>query len=855
MFYILNNFIYYSNMYKKENFQNITTINGYAGEHGNCVSYGSARPDYRTILNIDTDTCLSLCNNDDSCSGFSLDVNKKCTLYTPTFGYNKVDTGSSLSYAYKGDKSSTNTTCYIKNKPVISGYFIRLNIKYTKLPKYSIMIDNIENCKRTCDTDSNCNGFEYYKFGSCKIYNPTIATNEGSLPDNKRSLDPEIDEYINTYFKQDWTPPTETTTATATGTTTTATGTTTTATGTTTTSTTTTSTTTTSTTISTATTTSTKIFNPITDSKYTLLETTEDYIHIPGSGIGSSSTTMRIYPPVAEVITTIEKCFNACNDDSTCSAYTYTTDINQCKLYNHKFSNSSINPRKHSINFYNPVLNVQFNNPDDANVNTFIKPRPVPTGFTKIKTDYVIPSTKISVVGYGKCVTDNYKQVPYTIGYSSYSMCAKACNDDSLCAGFSYGNEDASCILHDPSYPVTIPYNEAESGTPLTKSDHKSAHTCYVKNTPTRPIPVPNQTTILSINKELVDKGCWENAAISPIPIDLDVSSAQSIWNANMTEMINITIPSNLVGRHTSQANLDAFNAWAINIAYDNGFDNIGYRNGNKLYFGRKGMSKFIDGDNKYIYYPNYNNYLIDAAPVVYNYDRVGATTYTLFGDYWSYHVFVLNIIKAEIPITTPLLRRTLPPIPTLPPITTTASDELPDISVNDIVSDIMTDMTQPSNTTNTQSSNINIVKTGLDSIRIILNDNIDNIDNITTNIKKLIDPENKYIIKESYSESNNTLTLSVSKYTNLFEQFINKEYFEVSKLIINIKYYDNIELFDPDSLTRVLKASLDTIIAKPEPTQSVVNKQSFFNKYYIIGGLLIGIIIIIYFIYRKYSK
>jgi hypothetical protein len=151
---------------------------------------------------------------------------------------------------------------------------------------------------------------------------------------------------------------------------------------------------------------------------------------------------------------------------------------------------------------------------------------------------------------------------------------------------------------------------------------------------------------------------------------------------------------------------------------------------------------------------------------------------------------------------------------------------------------------------TTTTASDIIITRVSSDLININLdtklNENID-INQITNNIKNVIDPNNSYNITSSYTSSTNTLFINVNKIAT--EPFINSknmEQFESNKLNIIIKYNDGIAASDQTSVDRLLKSSIDQLTVKKEIIQ-----QSYWdkNKTKIILGVSIsvGILIIIF--------
>jgi hypothetical protein len=152
--------------------------------------------------------------------------------------------------------------------------------------------------------------------------------------------------------------------------------------------------------------------------------------------------------------------------------------------------------------------------------------------------------------------------------------------------------------------------------------------------------------------------------------------------------------------------------------------------------------------------------------------------------------------------------------------------------------------------------SNLIIKQTNTNIVIIQIADNLVNsIEQITSNIKKIIDPNNLYNIKNSYSASINTLSIVVDNKSSA-EQFINSyniEHFAPSYLIIKITYNNNIQISDKDSFTRVLNVSIGQL-TMDIPT---INNLSFFDKnktVIIIFIVLLFLIIIgvIVFIFRK---
>ncbi len=686
---ILKPQVYY--MYKKEHFE-ISDINGYKVQYGKCKTADDKIPFSRTYLNSTKATCGSLCNNDNNCSGFSWD-GSICKIYNPTIGGIK-DTVSPSNDWYivnKGDGTTT-SLCYIKdNRTPISldNYEIKLNTNVSKVAPYSNSYTNFNNCKNACDIDPSCNGFRYSIYGLCTVFNPSqpsiqfpynyaVYTGFGRLVDqpeyiygwvglkyklistiNNTPINTPVradvaDSTVNTFIKSNWTAPTVNNT-----------------------------------------------FNPSTDSKFTLLGNTVDYVTYNGYGTFGSNTTVE--PTQLRNITgtpTVKSCYDICNNDSACSGYSYNSSSKVCILYNSLFSNikksdTSTLAYPPQDDFYKPVIGAY----NDVNWKTYIKPRPVPVGFTKI--------------GGGQCRTNNNKEVPYTRGPLSYSMCATMCNSDESCSGYSY-SDDGTCILHDPSIPVIIPANGDASKTPLTRTSIDFQYSCYIKNTPTTTSTSTTSTTSTTTNP-----------------------TTSSTTNPTTSSTTNPTTSST-------------------------------------------------------------------TRPII---------------------------------TTNPTTSSTTRPIITTNP-TTSSTTTRPIITTNPTTSSTTSSTITPINA----DTSIKIVKSAFNLITITINNEVaNNIDNITYNIQKIIDPNNKYIIEKTYTELTNTILLNVNKNTSTTEQFINKEQFETSNLIIKIKYNDYISLTDPNSLNRLLDTSLDKLI-EPIPN----NKQSIWNKYKIFFIIAIVILILL---------
>ncbi len=401
-------------MYKKENFLP-QSPDGYTVQYGECVAYDNTNPLSRTYLNSNIDTCLSLCKNDDNCSGYSWD-GTKCKIFNPTIGGTKaVVSPSTDGFIVNKGNGINGTICYIKNNipETMPNYDIKLNTNYAYGPPYSYAYTNFKYCKNSCDIDPSCNAFRYDNKGVCVLFNPVIPS---TTDRNWTSVNSELrgspinDNFYNTFIKSNWTVPT------------------------------------------------TSSVNPVIDPTFTLLGNTNNYTTKKGYGtITFNSTTQPTR--LSWTGKTLNDCFTSCNNDSMCSGYAYNSSTKECLEYNHTFSNiPAADP-----NYYKLVMSVA----NDLNWVTYIKPRPIPNGF-------------ILKEG-GICRTSNNKEVPYTKGNSSYSTCANMCNNDSLCAGYSYG-DNGDCILHDPSIPNIIPTNGDITGTPLTQiSMVDFEYNCYIK--------------------------------------------------------------------------------------------------------------------------------------------------------------------------------------------------------------------------------------------------------------------------------------------------------------------------------------------------------------------------------------
>ena len=120
-----------------------------------------------------------------------------------------------------------------------------------------------------------------------------------------------------------------------------------------------------------------------------------------------------------------------------------------------------------------------------------------------------------------------------------------------------------------------------------------------------------------------------------------------------------------------------------------------------------------------------------------------------------------------------------------------------------------------------------------------------------------LIEIIDKYIINKSFNSSTNTLLININKSSSLSEQFMNKERFDTTNLIVKIKYNDNIEIEDIDTFNRFLEVSFDSLITSKPTIQNII-KPSTWNKYKnIIIGSSIGLLVllIIIFVYFKFIR
>jgi microcystin-dependent protein len=141
----------------------------------------------------------------------------------------------------------------------------------------------------------------------------------------------------------------------------------------------------------------------------------------------------------------------------------------------------------------------------------------------------------------------------------------------------------------------------------------------------------PSPTTLISNTKyQLVDKNCWNDSlsrTISNTFLDMRNGLPQRILNADMTSNISITIPAELVNNLTIDY-LPYWNILAFNIATIYGFDTIGYQSGNKMFFGKYGIT--------------FNS-------SIYKYDKIGPNTSSTCLPYGSdlvNHVYILELIN-----------------------------------------------------------------------------------------------------------------------------------------------------------------------------------------------------------------
>lgn len=153
----------------------------------------------------------------------------------------------------------------------------------------------------------------------------------------------------------------------------------------------------------------------------------------------------------------------------------------------------------------------------------------------------------------------------------------------------------------------------------------------------------------------LVDKGCWNDDSkstslymyhtITPFYVDMrrseQANRADRTYFINdayiTTKQISIKVPDNLLIDTINPAlssSISDWNKWALTICHQYNFDTVGYLNGYKMFFGKKG---------------SYNNYTYLSPPdiITYDYTKKGQYTGTcaVFGSNLVYHVFVKEII------------------------------------------------------------------------------------------------------------------------------------------------------------------------------------------------------------------
>jgi hypothetical protein len=131
--------------------------------------------------------------------------------------------------------------------------------------------------------------------------------------------------------------------------------------------------------------------------------------------------------------------------------------------------------------------------------------------------------------------------------------------------------------------------------------------------------------------------GCWHDTnprTIQPDFLDLRINYQQQIYAPNMQSIINIILPTNLVGKLSTATDLNNWNIWALSIANQYGFDTIGYQAGFALFFGKYGTI--------------FNS-------IVFKYDRTAVYTGScgLFGVGMVNRVFYIQQISSSSSITT----------------------------------------------------------------------------------------------------------------------------------------------------------------------------------------------------------
>ncbi len=168
--------------------------------------------------------------------------------------------------------------------------------------------------------------------------------------------------------------------------------------------------------------------------------------------------------------------------------------------------------------------------------------------------------------------------------------------------------------------------------------------------------PFDNQIyTPLSIQDyKLTDKGCWvDNQSgiylnnfyytISPTCLDMRKSSmgdrgTVTIFDAYVENNIFIRIPDNLfidTNNPSLSSSIESWNAWALTICYTYGFDTVGYKEGYKIFFGKK------------------YSYMTTMKQFNYNYEKFGKYTNTcnVFGGLTFNHVYSVEIVNKQ-PVT-----------------------------------------------------------------------------------------------------------------------------------------------------------------------------------------------------------
>jgi len=903
--------------YYRETFEN-STILGYTTRPGDCKTIYNTTPSYIEKNNIDIDTCTNQCNTDDNCTGFSYDNNlNKCIIFTPSIGKNTPVAGDDTNNSPVVTSLYTSTTgnnniCYIKNNDIPEGYESILGglcSGANGTTKRNVSFITYKECYTACNLDSKCQGFSYNTNGMCAIHNPSFPQNTQiyssmvgwdfdwtKIDNDPKATSTYSDMYTrsvswdnlgvdnsgitkvvpsagwNCYKKKPGVP------------------------------------------------------TPVVSATYSQLQ---------GACRSGSNTLYPIYtnnwfgfeynePGVVRYTNVAGQdkalCEKTCNNDPLCSGYAWLNDsgipsledlwenqtkFNRCQLYNYTFSNLKgtidTNPSAIPYNYSDARYSPVYTSDNSTSWQCNIKTRPT-------LSNYKSPI-------YGKCQTVDNKDLPFTLGKTTYTTCRDLCEKDYNCNGYSYGN-DGTCIIHNPT--IAKESGNATSGAVLSRANGDINYQCYIKSTSYKPniisinndfsLPVLNlQDATAEILTTPTDIWTGGEVAISSgmtttnrivITKDTGVTNLGGIQYgfADPYMYIEQSIPNRTFIKGQYTFNINGYNN-SFSVAYSSSVSIIAVDNSNpdspvetvikestlnninSSYF-KLSVSVSIDITSPYLN-KNIKIRINNLSPI---------RLYYIKAELIFYEPYIINYQQP----TTSTIRTTTTTTPTTSTTTQlTTTSSLETTTTAPLVTTTTTPLVTTTTTTaplvttaprtfspQTSSSLINTQMLNPNTVEIVFSDTISpsNYNSLVESIKNKINRGKTipYVFNNTYNPETNTYTLNVSNSTN---NFTNIENFEVENkgFTVNVVFQDNIQASDPLTVMGLMNTNDTDVLQVLPPTStststrlnnyasaniatttSVSTESSSSNKGLIIGlaiGGIVLLIIIVVIIYFKFIK